>query len=194
MPLAIFTLGYVALAGAYFTLAGNYEFLWYIAVMVLLIGLAGATLKTARLPLWLLWLLSLWGLLHILGGGVFVGDHVLYAQVLIPIVGDGEFTVLKYDQVVHAYGFGVSALMVRHLVSRASPDALSGVWLSVLAASAAMGLGAVNEIVEFVAVVVAPSTGVGGYYNTALDLVFNGLGAILAVTVASLVGKEKEIG
>ena len=44
-----------------------------------------------------------------------------------------------------------------------------------------MGLGAVNEIIEFSAVLAVPETNVGGYYNTALDLVFNGSGAILAM-------------
>jgi putative membrane protein len=57
-----------------------------------------------------------------------------------------------------------------------------------------MGLGALNEIVEFAAVVASPSTGVGGYYNTALDLVFNGLGATLAVIGAALIGKIRNIG
>ena len=47
----------------------------------------------------------------------------------------------------------------------------------------AMGLGAVNEIIEFSAVLMLPDTNVGGYYNTALDLCFNGLGAVVAVLV-----------
>jgi len=43
-----------------------------------------------------------------------------------------------------------------------------------------MGAGALNEIVEFVATVLVPETNVGGYYNTALDLVFNAAGALVA--------------
>ena len=38
-------------------------------------------------------------------------------------------------------------------------------------------------IIEFGAVLALPETGVGGYYNTAIDLVANGLGALLAATV-----------
>lgn len=195
VPLLVFTLGYVGAAAVYFTRQGNYEFLWYIAVLVFFIGLIGTTLKSARLPLWLLWLLSLWGLLHVAGGGVHIGDHVLYAQVVFPIFSDGgEFTLIKYDQLVHAYGFGVSALLVRYLLLRSSGSVLPLFWLNVVAVCAAMGMGALNEIVEFIAVVASPSTGVGGYYNTALDLVSNAVGATLAVLGAAMVGKRQNIG
>ena len=46
-----------------------------------------------------------------------------------------------------------------------------------------MGLGAVNEIIEFIAVLSFPDTNVGGYLNTSLDLVFNALGAMVAMLV-----------
>ena len=38
-------------------------------------------------------------------------------------------------------------------------------------------------MIEFVAVLGIADTNVGGYYNTALDLVFNALGAIIAASV-----------
>ena len=49
-----------------------------------------------------------------------------------------------------------------------------------------MGLGALNEIVEFTAVLTVPNTNVGGYYNTALDLVFNGAGAACAMIAIAI--------
>ena len=49
-----------------------------------------------------------------------------------------------------------------------------------------MGLGATNEIIEFSAVLMVPDTNVGGYINTALDLCFNALGAVIAVVVIGL--------
>ena len=49
-----------------------------------------------------------------------------------------------------------------------------------IAALAGMGFGAINEIVEFMAVLAVPDNGVGGYYNTAIDLVSNAIGATLA--------------
>ena len=44
-----------------------------------------------------------------------------------------------------------------------------------------MGLGSLNEIIEFAAVLSFENTNVGGYVNTALDLCFNTLGAITAM-------------
>ena len=40
-----------------------------------------------------------------------------------------------------------------------------------------------NEMIEFSAVLMVPDTNVGGYYNTALDLVFNALGAVIAMVL-----------
>jgi hypothetical protein len=40
-----------------------------------------------------------------------------------------------------------------------------------------MGLGALNEVVEFIAVLTLPETNVGGYINTGWDLVYNAIGA-----------------
>ncbi len=45
---------------------------------------------------------------------------------------------------------------------------------------ASVGLSVLNELVEFGAVVALGKTGVGGYGNTLLDLVFNTLGAFTA--------------
>lgn len=192
--LLVFNLAYILGFGAYFLVAGNYEFVWYVVVMLVLLALVGATLRVSRLPDYLLWLLSLWGLAHMAGGGVQIGEHVLYAQVFIPFVTDGEFSILKYDQLVHTYGFGVAAIAVHFLLSRKARGYLSAFWLSVVSILAAMGLGVVNEIVEFIAVLFAPEQGVGGYFNIALDLVFNTAGAILAMLIISTLGKNDEGG
>ena len=42
-----------------------------------------------------------------------------------------------------------------------------------------LGFGGLNEIIEFGATVISPNTGVGGYVNTALDLVADLIGALL---------------
>jgi hypothetical protein len=44
----------------------------------------------------------------------------------------------------------------------------------------------VFEIIEFAAVLILPSTGVRGYFNNELDLVFNALGAIVIVGVIEI--------
>ncbi|MEZ5685808.1 MAG: DUF2238 domain-containing protein [Paracoccaceae bacterium] len=178
----IFTALYVIGFSAWFLAIGNMEFVVYIVTMLILIGLIGSSLRSAEYPPAMLWALSGWGFLHMAGGGVPVGESVLYGVQLIPIISDGqgEMTILKYDQVVHGFGFGVTAWVLWHL-GAPFPTA-RGSWTSyTYPALAAMGLGAVNEIIEFSAVVMVEDTGVGGYFNTALDLVFNGAGAVIAM-------------
>jgi hypothetical protein len=41
-------------------------------------------------------------------------------------------------------------------------------------------------MIEFSAVLAVPDTNVGGYFNTALDLCFNALGAAIAMTIIRL--------
>jgi hypothetical protein len=53
----------------------------------------------------------------------------------------------------------------------------------VLCAAAGMGFGALNEVIEFIAVLTLPNTNVGGYENTGWDLVANLVGTIIAALV-----------
>ena len=104
---------------------------------------------------------------------------VLYSLWLVP----GR---LKYDQVVHAYGFGVSALVCWECLRvrlRGLGDARPTAGVMALCALAAMGLGAANEIVEFAATKLMRETNVGDYDNNATDLVFNAMGAVVVAGV-----------
>ena len=183
LPVAIFTVAYTLAFTAWFLSAGNWEFIVYILTMVGLIALVGLTLDKAGYPLPLLWALSLWGLLHMAGGGVPVNGSVLYNLVLVPLVDVSGSPILKYDQAVHAYGFGVTAWLLHQLLIRHFPSS-RGTWTAfTYPLFGAMGLGALNEMIEFSAVLMVPDTNVGGYVNTALDLCFNALGAFIAVLI-----------
>ena len=46
-----------------------------------------------------------------------------------------------------------------------------------------MGVGALNEVIEFLATLALPDTNVGGYHNTGRDLIANLLGAATAAVV-----------
>lgn len=187
--LLVFTLGYVGVFLIRFVTDGNVEFVGYIATLVFFVALIAATQKSARFPAWLLWGLSVWGLAHMAGGGIEIDGAVLYTHMLLPIAGNGELIVLKYDQLVHFYGFGVAALVLWHVMRRNFP-ALDGTkTIFAFAVLGAMGLGALNEIIEFTAVVSLPNTNVGGYYNTGLDLVFNAAGALTAMAGTRLLAK-----
>ena len=182
----VFTLAYVVGFAIWFLAIGNVEFLWYIATLLFFVVLIALTIGRTKFPPFILWGLSVWGLAHMAGGGIKVGGNVLYALVLIPIVGDGELRILKYDQVVHFYGFAVTAVVLWHLL-RTNFPALRGTWtIYCFSALASMGLGCLNELIEFAAVLGLPDTNVGGYYNTALDLAFNSAGAVIAMLLVRI--------
>ena len=184
-PVAAFTALYLVGATVGALAIGNREFLFYIVVMVLLLGVVWVVHRSVALTSPTLWALSLWGLAHMAGGLISVpeswpinGDiRVLYSLWLIP-------DRLKYDQVVHAYGFGVATWVcwqgIRAAIGQRGGDAVPTFGLMVLAATAGMGLGALNEVVEFAATLLVPETNVGGYLNTGWDLVANATGATTA--------------
>ncbi len=53
--------------------------------------------------------------------------------------------------------------------------------LGIVLIMAGLGVGALNEIIEFVVSICIPQSGVGGYINTSLDLCADLIGAILGV-------------
>ena len=187
IPVAIFTFSYLIAALVLAIGRGNLEFLFYIVVMLVLIGVVYAVDRSVGLSAGVLWCLSLWGLLHMAGGLLTVPaswpvsseSRVLYTLWLIP----GR---LKYDQIVHAYGFGVTTWVcwqgLRAAIRRRGGQATPTLGLLVLAAAAGLGFGALNEVVEFVATLLVPETNVGGYRNTGWDLVANLVGATVAAT------------
>lgn len=185
LPVAIFTTLYICGFTAWFLAIGNLEFIVYVVTMLVLVALVGLSLKVAAYPMAMLWALAVWGLLHMAGGGVPVAGSVLYNLPLVPIVEVQGSVILKYDQAVHAYGFGITAWLLHHLLTRHYPDT-RGSWTAfALPLFGAMGLGAVNEMIEFTAVLAVPDTNVGGYVNTALDLCFNALGAFIATVIVT---------
>lgn len=185
-PLAIFTGGYLMMAFVSAFVRGNREFVFYIITMLILIAVVLLIHRRMPLKLSQLWALSIWGLAHMAGGlwpipsDWLIGDGqpVLYSLWLIP-------SWLKYDQLIHAYGFGITTWICwhglrQHLASRSKSPVFPSYGLLTLAAASGMGFGALNEVIEFIAVLTIPHTNVGGYINTGWDLVFNLLGALTA--------------
>lgn len=183
LGVAAFTISYIVVFTAWFLSIGNYEFIIYVITMVALVLLIGLSLRKAEYPPAMLWALSLWGLAHMAGGGLPVNGTVLYNLALAPVIETDQFVILKYDQLVHAYGFGITAWVLHHLLTRHFPQTRNTATALILPALAAMGLGAVNEMIEFAAVIVLPDTNVGGYYNTLLDLCFNAVGSLIAMLI-----------
>jgi putative membrane protein len=175
----------VVLFGTYYARALNYEFLAYAGTIVVVNTILYATLSRTRFPGYILWGIALWGLLHMMGGSVMTADGVLYAYRIYPFLDrGGDFYILKMDQVIHAFLYGIVGLMFLHLIRRFIGT--THPWfIAFLAVFAAAGFSVLNEIVEFLAAVNLPHTGVGGYENTVLDLIFNLTGALCAVLCAT---------
>lgn len=165
----------------YYLSAKNYEFILYMLVVAAVFILVLFTLKRTQFDNTILWGLSIWAWLHMAGGGVKIGGDVLYALHLIPIAGTGDSFILKYDQVVHFFGFGVATLIAYHVWSLYLDVNANKKVVYPLVILTGMGIGSLNEIIEFMTVLLSPETGVGGYYNTMIDMVFNTLGAIAAI-------------
>lgn len=173
-PVIAFSASYMFFFVAVSLTRRNYEFILYAAVVVVLAAWILYKQRSVRFPPLILWGLSLWGLLHMAGGNVRVGGDVLYNVQLVP-------RLLRYDQMVHALGFGTATLACFHVLQgMLRPDVLGRFSLTVLVVLMGCGVGAINEIVEFLAVKAMPETNVGGYDNTLWDLIFNLLGATIA--------------
>jgi putative membrane protein len=158
----------------------NFEFVLYVGVILIVGAWVVWKQRSVRFNLPILWGLTIWGLLHMAGGNIRVGDDILYGLQLIPVV-------LRYDQLVHAFGFGMATLVCHHLLKPYLRDGIDR-WrtLSILIVLMGSGLGAINEIIEFIAVKTLPETNVGGYDNTLWDLIFNLIGGLLAVAWLTL--------
>lgn len=176
----IFNATYLFWGGAYFLQDLNFEFVIYVAVIVVIIGTVLLTAHKTEFPAWQLWLLSIWGVMHVLGGAVVIDNGVLFGYRIYPLLDlGGDFYILKYDQVVHAYLYGLVAVMAFFQLRRmaAVSSIVTLLFISVLISE---GISALNEIMEFLIAVSIEENGVGGYENAMLDLMFNLGGALVA--------------
>jgi uncharacterized membrane protein YjdF len=172
-------IAYLSIFAVLFSARANYEFLIYVGTVAFFVALIGLLHLKFNFPVGVLLGLTAWGLLHMLGGYVILDGRVMYAYQLIP-------GLLRFDQLVHAFGFGVATLFSYYILKPSLGPNVNRLAVSALLVLVGMGLGALNEIIEFTAVLTVPKTGVGGYENTMCDMVFNTIGAMLAVIYANL--------
>ena len=176
------------LFAAIFLSRRNYELIGYIGALGIFMSLILVSLRRIRYSANLLWGLTLWSILHLAGGGLSLGGRKLYAVMIFPVTEE----ILRYDQVVHAFGFFVATLLIYELVKFSYPEVIKhNIAMGIVVVMAGLGLGALNEIFEFIATILVPDTSVGGYLNTSLDLVADLLGALLAWLV--IVHREKKL-
>lgn len=192
-----FSYTYLAMATVVILLRNDLEFLLYLAVMAVIIIAVLAIYRRAGLSAGVLWHFSAWGLLHMIGGLAPIPEAwhaadtsgVVYNWRLIP-------GYLKYDQLVHGYGVGLVTWLVWQALShrvrshdRGPLEPTPG--MLAVCAAAGMGFGALNEVVEFIATLILPSTNVGDHVNTGWDLVSNFAGATVAAVTIRLVARHR---
>lgn len=185
---------YILAFAIYYASIHNYEFLIYIAEMVFIALIIAYMLTRTKMDYIALWGLSIWGLLHMLGGGLRINGRTLYSQHLIEFINrGGEYYILKMDQVIHFYGFAVAALLVFQLCWPYFQKEHKKIFAIFIAWIGSMGLGALNEVIEFGAFLTLAQTGVGDVYNTGFDLVFNMFGALCGALIAYAIYKNKPV-
>lgn len=174
--LAVFTLGYLVV---FFTVGVGIRSdlaVPYLAVVSVMMVVVTRLQVRFQLGAGVLWALSVWGLAHMAGGIVpLSGGRILYNASLVP-------HLVRYDQAVHAFGFGYATVACGRVLRTWLPGDPATGGPAVLAALAGMGVGALNEVVEFLTTLVVAETHVGGFQNTGWDLVFNLLGATVAAS------------
>lgn len=194
LPLIAFVSLYMVGFTAYALSRGNSEFVFYAIVMVVLIGGTVAIHRRVRFSPLALWLLAIWGLLHMAGGNVPVPGSL--AVDWTPPPGKLAVTVLynfrphawcpKYDQITHAFGFFCATLAAAEALRACIRGMKDEVRINAGFAAASfligMGLGALNEVVEFTATRFM-DTNVGDYVNTGWDLISNMTGATIAAVL-----------
>jgi hypothetical protein len=171
--------------GTSFLLKRNYEFIIYVGVIIICLALIVVSFFKITYSYATLVGLTIWSLMHMAGGGVYINGVRLYDIILIPL--SQTYPILRYDQVVHIFGFAVATLMMFDLLRPLLKENLQHfIALSVVVMMAGLGVGAFNEIVEALVAAIVPQAGVGGYVNTALDLISDLVGAILAMAFIKL--------
>lgn len=160
----------------------NFEFLIYSATIIALLLLIHKADKHIKFSNLALNCFNVWLLMHIIGGFGSIGGIRMYDYMLIDLIGE-PYNIFKYDQLVHYFCYVAMGLLMHDVVSKYVKKGTHAFALSLLAVLGACGIGATNEFIEFLAVAFLDSNGVGGYFNTALDIVFNTFGAITSAII-----------
>ncbi len=156
---------------------------------VLVIAAAVVGLRRVVLPPLLAAGLAIAAIATLAGGLIRVGHDVLYNADAGPYSPSLGTHYLQYDHFAHAYCSFVIVFACWYMLAAAHAYGRRGE-LVLLAVGAALGLGALNEMVEFIATLAHHGAHAGGYWNTSWDLVANFTGA----TAAGLVLARSKAG
>ena len=176
----LFTILYVLIFSISALFTENDEFFYYTLLMGVLIYIVLVINQRMHFAPFIVINLSLIGFLHLLGGNAYIGTVRLYDFYFVP-------GLIKYDNLIHVYGTFIVTLVLYSMVSVYLNRELirNRCWvIAVALVLMAIGVGTINELVEFFAVVYFDAAEqVGDYFNNSLDLLFNTIGAIMATVI-----------
>jgi uncharacterized membrane protein YjdF len=158
----------------------SYQVIGISAVVVMYASLLYFTRKKASFSRLLYFGFFLWGLLHLLASGLSIDGKVLYGIVVVPI--SDTLPIIRFDQIIHVVGFGATALFVYELIEGKLKD-IDRFSLGFTIVMAGLGIGALNEIIEFLISFHVAENKVGGYTNNSLDLIADLIGALLVLPI-----------
>lgn len=185
LPFLILTTFILSVFGALYYTPTNYELMAHIGMIAGFTILILMTNKRVRYPRVILAGLTLWAFMHLAGSNMILDGVPLYARIIFPI--SRALSIIRYDQIVHAIGFGFATALLYHLITpRIKESARRSPIVFGIIALAGVGVGAINEMVEFVMTTIFPGAAIGGYENTILDLFGDFVGAAAAVAIIRL--------
>lgn len=171
-----FTFVYMLFFVVFSVINKNYEFVYYIIVLSILMFIIILYHKKMHLSATIISGLIVLGAMHLAGGILKIKNVRLYDIWLIP-------NLFRYDNLVHLFGTFIATFVVYSLLKPHLDIKLKHhkVLLYILMVLITMGLSVMNELLEFGAVVfLNAAEQVGDYMNNALDLVFNMIGSLIA--------------
>lgn len=140
------------------------EFWIYAGSILAIVGLCWLFLRLQPCGAWLLVLIEVGLLAHFAGAFVPVDGGRLY---------EARILGMRFDQLVHLLNAFAGAALLDHFLQ----GRLRGRGLVLI--GLVLGAGSVVEIIEYLAFLVVPDAGVGGYANNMQDLLMNLAGALL---------------
>jgi hypothetical protein len=126
--------------------------------------------------------------MHMVGGLVAWDSSqngIVYGIWLIP-------RVIRYDQLTHMIGFAMGTAACWYALDLRMMSGAPAGGKAFMAALMGMGLGALNEVVEFASIYAVPEQQVGGLENMGWDLIFNLMGCVLMGLWLGLVPQNRE--
>ena len=176
---SVFTAAYAVFFFAHSFFMQNFEFMFYSVVILVLLAVLINVYRRFAFSEWIIISLSIFGLLHLAGGNIYIYGVRLYD---FPIAGN----LFHFDNVVHTTGIFLTTIILYNLISpfidqRVKDKYIIFYFLLILMA---LGIGSLNEIIELIAVLyLRAGQGVGNYLNNAFDIVFNAFGSTVATVV-----------